>query len=165
MRNYAPDPLVELHSEFPGRDAFLAYELVRCLKSWILAIEDISPDQANIRLAGESLEHETGNIPKSSILALGQCLRIFLDADTIPGRFKRSLAGMAYHAYFRLRGQCRRDDYARVLLLSLRSGGPPAFSKTPSETYRSELAAAWEEFDKIPPPSEHCRDLEEALFR
>jgi hypothetical protein len=164
-RNYSPIPmLVDRDEEVPGRYAFLAYEMIDRLLSWLLAIRDLPVDQRNIKLEAESLSHDNASIPKSSILALGDCLRIFLEAAAMPSRFRRSLAKACYSAYFRVRRECRRDDYARVLLMSIRSGGPSA-AKAPSEEYRDQLAGAWEEFDKIPECDEHLTDLEASLFR
>jgi len=163
-RNYAPvENLVDLDDEWPGLYAFLIYEIVAKLRDWVLALRAIPRDQANIVLQRISVEHENDNIPKSSILALGNCLRIALEAPSFPDSFKRYLAEIAYSLYFRVRTECRRDDYARVLLMAIRAGGP-AFSGRPASVYRTQLAEAWARFDKIPHRREHLEDLEQGLF-
>ncbi len=79
--------------------------------------------QANAVLEAVSLSHENGNPIKSSILALGECLRTILITENIPPRLKRYLGSIVLDLYFEF---MRRDDlsrYAEVLRAAIAVGG------------------------------------------
>jgi hypothetical protein len=81
-------------------------------------LDYVEKDQENVRLGDVSIDNENGNIAKSSILALGRCLRTILLADTVGERFKLYILEIVLEFYCDLRG--KHPDYARVLLLVLR---------------------------------------------
>lgn len=56
-RNYAPiEALVDLNAEQPGIYGFLAHEMIRVLKSWVLAVGRVPANQSNVQ---RSRDHET----------------------------------------------------------------------------------------------------------
>ena len=162
-RNYmASDPLVDPDAEWPIRYSYLAYQIISNLKGWITSIGNLAATSPHRRLKSISTEHENDNIPKSSILAMGQCLWIFVNAEQIPDRFKTYLIDSVFDGYFRLREHCRRDDYASVLALAIRKGGP--WQQKDGGRYRNHVRSAYEAFDKIPHSHTHVLEFEQQLF-
>lgn len=124
VRNFRlhDDPLVETEYEFPTRYGHLLYEMFSSMRSWILAVFDLPQDQTNVILKSTSPAlHENGNIPKSTIIALAECLRIVLTSVDISDRTKRSLTNMVFDIYFDLRSR-QFDSYAAVLLSAISEG-------------------------------------------
>lgn len=123
-RNYRPDPeKVDLDAEFPTPYSSLLYEIVSTLRYWIRKVEDLPPEQKNTVLESTALIHENGNPVKSSILALGECLRSVLIAQHVPARLKHYLASIVFDLYFRLVRQDKLVRYAEVLRNTLLAGG------------------------------------------
>jgi hypothetical protein len=117
------DPLVRTDAEWPTRYCFLLYEIISNLRGWVRALEHLPLGQRNVRLVRDDLENENGNIPKSAILALGQCLQSIVVAESLPEKFRRYLLDVAFELYFWLRSTPGFERYAHVLALSLRDGG------------------------------------------
>ena len=67
-------------------------------------------------------EHENNNIPKSSILALGQCCRTVLSADNLGSAQKHRLTDMVFRLYLDLR-LAGFERYAEVLGKAVYAGG------------------------------------------
>lgn len=123
VRNYrVSDPLSDPDSEFPNRYAYLLYEIFNALRGWILALEHIPEGQRNVVLETTGTKDENGNIPKSSILAVGMCLRSVLKSENVGERQKKALADKALEIYFDLRAM-GRHRYAEALVKSLLAGG------------------------------------------
>jgi hypothetical protein len=71
LRNLAPDHrAVELWREWPTPYHCLLYSIFDTLGGWIEAAADLPPEQENIVLENELIDHENDNIPKSAIIAL-----------------------------------------------------------------------------------------------
>lgn len=149
VRNYSPhEGYVDLDSEFPTKYNYLLYEIISTLRYWIIAVQNLPETQENIVLDNISTQHENGNIPKSSILALGQCLHHILTSQMITTNFKNYIASIAFKLYFDLQISDRTKPFSEVLKLSLKHGG---FNLYGDYTYYSScLITAFSVFDKIP---------------
>ncbi len=96
-----------------------------------------------MRLTSTRADHENGNIPKSSILALGQSVRLVLLSPNLTPRFKTYLVDMAFDLYFRLLAQGELRPYADVLGRALWQGG--TYKPPGDQEYEQALIAAFEE--------------------
>ena len=165
IKNYSPnDPLVDPTAEIPTRYAEFLSDAIYRLRDWIRSVEDLPLDQANVRLENENVSHDNSSIPKSSILALGICLRHILEADAISRRFKQSVTSPIFGLYFELRRHHRGTDihpYARVLLRSVVEGG--FHLERDNRKYREALLDAFKAYDKIPENYEHFEEIRAAL--
>jgi hypothetical protein len=123
-RNYQPDPeKIDLDVEFPTPYSSLLYEIVSTLRNWIRKVEDLPPEQDNSVLESTTLVHENGNPIKSSILALGECLRAILIAQNVTPQLKHYLASIVFNLYFQFVRQESLVRYAEVLRNVLLAGG------------------------------------------
>lgn len=144
VRNYRlSDPLADPNAEWPVRYSFLIYEMFSALKNWIGAIEDVSPSQRNVVLQSTRVDHENGNIPKSAVLALAQCVRYVLESDNLGEQFQRYLLDIIFHLYFELKGSKNGAPYAVVLLAALKEGG--TWKPHDDTVYEDRLADAFNE--------------------
>jgi hypothetical protein len=121
----------------------LLYRIFSALCDWVHELDNIPHDQANVRLASMRADHENGNIPKSSILALGESVRLVLLSPNLTPRFKTYLVDMAFNLYFRLTEQQELRPYANVLGQSLWQGG--TYKPSDDQEYGRALIAAFEE--------------------
>lgn len=146
VHNYAPsDPQTDFSAEWPIRYNFLIYRIVETLRDWIEALEEIPSNQANVVLKSATATHENENIPKSSILALGDCLWLILDSDALGDHFQFYVLDIVFRIYFHLLS-LHLDDYAVVLLASIRAGG--SYSRDDDEKYKSRLLAGFNSLEK-----------------
>lgn len=125
LRNYKPfdDPLFDPDVEFPVWYSYFLYEIFSSLRNWILAIEDIPPTQKNVQLKSIRVDHENSNIPKSAILALGDCVQQVLLCDKLSERLQETLMSVAFGTYFDLRSSAKSGQYAEALRNAIVSGG------------------------------------------
>ena len=120
VRNYRlSDPLANEAFETPTRYSYILYLIFSYLRDWILAVKDLPHDQPNVVLESTRPDHENGNIPKSSILAISECLYSVLQSQSIGASTKRSLALLVFNIYFDLRASGHYDPYAEVLINAL----------------------------------------------
>lgn len=146
-RNYShEDPSIDSNAEFPTRYSYLLYKIFDALRDWILAIKHVPKTQKNVVLESISVEHQNDNIPKSSIIALGLCLRYLVASEKIERHFKHDMLHLAFDLYFDLKRIS--PDYAKVLMLVLKPDGFH-YRKDKGE-YRDELIQAFQTFDQIP---------------
>jgi hypothetical protein len=144
VRNYRlSDPLADPTAEWPIRYSFLIYEMFSALRKWIAAVEDVPLAQRNVILQSTRVDHENGNIPKSAIIALGQCVRGVLKSDNLGEKFQRSLLDMVFHLYFELQRMNGGSQYATVLFEALRKGG--TWKPHDDDVYNNRLADAFDE--------------------
>lgn len=149
LRNLAPnEKLVEPDAEWPTKYHYTLYEITSCLCEWIRAVDHIPLEQENVVLESTSANHENGNIPKSSMLALGQVVRHILVSDVVADRFKKYITDIVYRRYFELRKVDATKSYAEALINCIRCGGF-SMGKT-SLDYTQYLLDAFNEFDRIP---------------
>jgi hypothetical protein len=165
VRNYKLiDPLAEPEAEWPIRYSFLLYEIFSSMSDWVTDAEEVPADQPNIVLRSTNTNHENGNIPKSSILALSQCCRSLLESQDVGDTFKRYLMDIVFELYFELRSSHKLEQYAMVLRSAISQGG--FYSRKSDDAYRSALIVAFEwnktEYS-IKHSDEHVSELESAL--
>lgn len=123
-RNYRLDPQkVNPDAEFPTPYSFLLYEMISTLRNWILTVRELPAGQENAILGATSLNHENGNPIKSSILALGECLRTILITENVPPRLKRYLGSIVLNLYFDFVRCGSLAGYSEVLRNILVAGG------------------------------------------
>ena len=163
-RNLAPnEKLVDLNDEWPTKYHYALYEITSCLCKWITAVDHISLNQENIALETTSAAHENGNIPKSSMLALGQIVKLILTSNRVSCRFKKYITDMIYRRYFELMKKTETASYAKALINSVLCGG---FSMNNiSHEYVQCLLNTFERFDRIPYNTHHVDELRNILKR
>jgi hypothetical protein len=165
VRNYAPfGPLVDLDLTDPTPYNCLIYSAVAAIREWVTTAERVPADQPNVVLRSTRADHENGNIPKSSIIALGECSRHVLLSERLSGKFKDSVMDGTFKLYFTLRLSTKLNQYAVVLGTSLLHGGLD--SRTPNPMYLTNLHASFgrlrHEYE-ITHQSQHVMDLARAI--
>lgn len=164
VRNYRiSDPLADENSEIPIRYSCLLYQIFSCLRDWISALEDVPTAQANVVLNSTRADHENGNIPKSSILALSDCAYYVAVSQHVGSRLKNTLLNMVFELYFDLRSSGKFDNYATVLLTAISKY--KSYRRDQAQ-YHEVIAAAFEEEQSeylIKHPEQHVSELEAAL--
>jgi hypothetical protein len=162
-RNYHLDPQkADPDAEFPTPYSFLLYEMISTLRNWIRQVQDLPAGQENAVLETAGLVHENGNPIKSSILAVGECLRTILITEDIPPRLKKYLGSIVLNLYFDF---VRRDDlsrYAEVIRAVLVSGGLYERSHEDSG-YLGEIILALVSNDNVPHRHEDVAQLMSTL--
>jgi len=163
VRNYAPtdDPLVRANVSEPIWYSHLLYVIFSALRDWILAVQEVPEDQANVLLESTRADHDNGNIPKSAILALGDCLHSIVCSDKLEKELRDMLIDVVLNVYFELRAARRLDRYAETLIDSIRRGGP-RLRTIWTGIYRDRINAAIQRQDRVSHGS-YLSDLEAAL--
>ena len=123
-RNYWLDDLggEDEKYQYPTRYAQLLYRIFSNMRGCILGVKDVPVEQANVKLKWADDQHENGNIPKSSIIALSQSLYTVLVSKRIGERTKAALADLAFEIYFDLRESGKFDGYAESMLRAISHG-------------------------------------------
>jgi len=138
VRNYTPcGPLIEPDRESPTPYNVLIDEAVSKLREWVEAAEKVPQNQPNVVLHSTRADHENENIPKSCIIALGECSRHVLLSEKLSEKFKDSVMNGTFELYFTLRLSAKLSQYGEVLASSLRHGG--LASQTSIPTYLTNL--------------------------
>ena len=162
VRNLNPnDKVVDLTDEWPTKYHYALYEIVSTLCDWITMVEHIDPTQENVKLESTAADHENGNIPKSSMLALGQVTRDVLSSDKFTDSFKNYISSMAFRSYFDLKHMPDYSDHADALITAVKSGGF-ALTTRPHD-YIDQLRSGFVAFDKIPFAAEDVGQIQAAL--
>lgn len=159
IRNLDPnDRLVNPTDEWPTRYHYALYEIVSCLCNWATAVDHIPPIQENVVLTTTASVNENGNIPKSSILALGQIVKQLVESDNISDRFKKYIMDIVYRRYFLLRINPKTKPYSEALIISIQCGGHNVVGDV-SYDHAQYLLDAFDEFDRVP----YCVELTDEL--
>lgn len=117
-------PGVDPYDEHPTRASYLIYVLFDAVTDWIGAVSDLPDGSPHLNLASEQPTNENGNIPKSAILVLGDCLRMILLSDRVSDRFKRYIFEDVVLPTVRdLPVDGERSGFRRAAIASLISGG------------------------------------------
>lgn len=114
----------EVFAEWPTRNAYLLYTLFDAMTDWIQAVNDLPDDSPHLGLKSIRATHQNGNIPKSAIIALGDCLRQVLLSDEVSDAFKATLCDLVFSALDKLPDTGARAGFRASLIASLISGGP-----------------------------------------
>ncbi len=139
VKNLQPHAEVDLDGEWPTPYHYLLYDIVKTLCNWVEELEEVPSSQENVVLENTDVRHQNNNIPKSAILALGQCFRKLLLSKKLEQGFKGYLVEIPLGLVKELR-QKERQDYADVLAKSVAQAG---WSKLAEGTdYFCELAAS-----------------------
>ncbi len=122
VRNYRiNDPLSDPNNDWPNRYSYLLSEIFSSLNRWVTDAVGLPTTQANVRLKRIDCQHENGNIPKSSIRALCDCLFYAVTSNELGDRQKRYLTNGVFELFFDLKVADGFQDYAAVLLRCLRN--------------------------------------------
>ncbi len=111
-------------AEWPTRNAYLLYALFDAMTDWIQAVNDLPEGSPHLMLESTRATHQNGNIPKSAIIALGDCLRQVLKSDEVSDRFKGTLVDLVFSALDRLPKTGPRAGFRESFVASLIAGGP-----------------------------------------
>jgi hypothetical protein len=152
-RNYSNE-FSDENSEFPNRYCYILYCIFSAHRDWVLAFQDQCADRDDISIESESSAHENNNIPKSSIISMGECYwRIFVQRE-IPLGFKQYMLSIILNLYFELK-KLNADRLANVLLESIKYAGGGLRREEDLIVFVQEYFQ--ESFDKVP----HRRYLNE----
>lgn len=133
--------------EWPTRYHYAIYAIVGNLCKWIMTVKGADLSQANIALESSDSTPENGNIPKSSMLALGQIIATLMESSAIDNSFKTSLMDPVFTAYCNLWYSDATRIYAKTLAVAVRKGG--LGGRDPSSNYKNSLSEALDGYDKI----------------
>ncbi|QTC88416.1 hypothetical protein [Brevundimonas pondensis] len=114
----------EVFDEWPTRNAYLLYAIFGALTDWVEAIAHLPADSPHLVLESTAASTENGNIPKSAIIALGDCLRQVLIAEAVSDRFKNYLADICFRCLDKLPRDGDLAGFRRSMIASLIAGGP-----------------------------------------
>jgi hypothetical protein len=165
VRNYRLcDPLPDQEAEFPIRYSYLLHQIFTCMADWVMAVEEVPPDQPNVVLGPVGPELDNGNIPKSSLIALSQSTQCILESPHIGRRLKRTLACKTFNIYFDLRRSGRYSGYAETLLSLITQirGYQPVNDVRRRDALMRIFQEEKSEY-RITRPEQHVNDLEFAL--
>ena len=109
--------------EWPTRGSFLLYALFAAQRDWIKAVADLPDGSPHRTLGSTAATHENGNIPKSAILALGDCLHQVLRSDALSDRFKFYLADIVFRCIADLPADGPLAGFRQSLVTSVLAGG------------------------------------------
>ncbi len=165
VRNYKPSGrLVDLDQTFPTPYNHLMYEAVSTIREWVEAADEVPEGQGNVTLHSVHADAENGNIPKTAILALGECAGHVLLSDKLRDKFKDTVMDGTFGLYFRLRQSAKLSQYAEVLGSSLRHGGLASWTADPM--YLANLHESFGRLQheyRIKHDPEHVSDLARAI--
>lgn len=153
-------PRVDQGSEYPTRYCQLISRSVNALRQFVIEVQNVPSEQSNVTLHEVNARHENGNIPKSSILAIGQCCAAIAKSNKLPRRFQHNVIDSIFRLYFHLR-RVSLDDYASVLIAAIRSEGTERVRL--DEEYLSHLRVVFTENDRD--YIVHFNDYREDLIR
>ncbi len=134
----------EVFDECPTRNAYLLYTIFAALVDWIEAVEHLPENSPHLDLKNEAAVHQNDNIPKSAIIALGDCLRQVLLCPTVSDRFKDYLAEIVFRCVDKLPTKGAKSSFRRSLIASLIAGGPFG-----AADHHSRLWAAFGDLDHV----------------
>lgn len=123
IRNLAPRPSLDHTKEWLTPYHYLLYQLISTLCDWIKATAKVPADQPNVALKGVGLDHENGNIPKSTIMALGQSLYHILCSDSVDAKSKAYLLDIVLRCLRDMSEDPNVERFSPVLQLSVLRGG------------------------------------------
>jgi hypothetical protein len=100
-RNYKVSEYRQEDNEYPDIYSGILYEIISNLRGWINIIEyDTEEVQQEIKYI--DYNHENGNIIKSSVICLSQCIKKILCTEAISDKFKEYLTHIIINLYFNL---------------------------------------------------------------
>lgn len=112
--------------------------IVSNLCDYIRAIRDIPIEQDNVKLKSIELDHENGNIVKSSILCLMTIVRKVLLSSNINEEFKNYLIEIPLNLLLTLQQSSLHAQYYQCFRKALIVGG--YFNEPDDDKYRAELS-------------------------
>ena len=144
--NYKPHASADLTAEWPTRYSYFIYLIIQVHEDWMGEVKRMLPDKySDLAMENVSNYHENGNIPKSSLIALGFSLEKILYSDSVSDKFKDYVVEIIFRFYLELATASLMSDYAQVLLSIFRSEG---IFKT--RDLKSKLKESFRRIDRIP---------------
>ena len=163
VRNLSPnEKLSDPHDEWPTKYHYALYEITSCLCKWVSSVDHIPLNQENVVLGTTSADHENGNIPKSSMLALGQITEHILTSVIITDICKQYIMDIVYQGYFDLRQVDKTRTHAEALINAIRCGRSRMI-RVSSLEYSQTLLDTFEAFDRVPYEMELSDELRKIL--
>lgn len=139
---------VDPDAEWPTGSSYLIYRIFDSMGDWIKLVQDLPEGSPHLTPTNNDLHLENGNIPKSAILALGQCFSILLDAQQISPRFKGYIHDIVMNTIRNLsRDGVSGGPYRTVLIQSVIHGGMWGSRMPP--THGTRLRELWLRADHV----------------
>ena len=162
LRNIDPnEKLVDSVAEWPTIYHYALYEITSCLCKWATSVKHIPLDQENVILETRSANAENGNIPKSSMLAVGDIMKQVLLSEAVTYKFKIYITDIIYQGYFDLIKVDATKPYAEAFLNAIRCGGSTMI-EVPFE-YTKFILDAFEQFHLCIHPRSLSNEIREIL--
>lgn len=149
-----PDGYYET-TEWPSRYCYLLYEMIHGLAAWATSVTHDAINAAIPPLVSTLGDHQNDSIPKSSIIAMGECLDTIVRSETIPIRFQKALLGTAVRTFYMLRPCANVERYAEVTLNVLMHPRSPE--------YVTRITEVVEDMDTFHYNRSHIDEIEERV--
>lgn len=135
-------PDVDQFDECPTIGSFLIYSLFDAMTDWIEAVRYLPSSSPHLSLKSIAATHENGNIPKSAIIALSDCLRLLLGSDKVSDRFRQTIVeDLVLNTLSKLPSDGERSGYRKVMIAGLLKAGGKEHSEYLRQL-KSQFAAA-----------------------
>ena len=159
LRNLDPDPRTcDMSNEWPTPYHFLLYHIFGTLGGWIESAADQPEGQENVAVEAEDISRDNGSIPKSAVIALGDCLRSIMVNDKVHREFRSLLLSVVLRRYFDLWKNPRMHGLARVFLESMVKGGSE-FERADDLKYILNFEESLQHVDLVPYLGAHLDEL------
>jgi hypothetical protein len=159
IRNIILIPNVDFDREWPTPYHYLLYTIVSVMCDWIEATKGIPIDQPNIVLSNTRIDHENGNIPKSTIIALGQIVYSIIKTRNIDLKFKTYICSSICYTIKRLNEDDKTKHFASLLIKAMVVGGYE--NRTKSKEHLIELMDCFKNMDHM--LQYYTKDFEKAV--
>lgn len=124
LRQYRPLPQSPSpwESDKTIYDEFIE-EIFWMLEAWVSSVTRLDLSREGVRLQSTSADHENDNLVKSSMLALGLCIRHLWNSQNVTQAKKDDLATGTLRKVLELRRSPELKQYSAALLNSVLAGG------------------------------------------
>ena len=156
------DMFYDQYAEWPTKYEYLIYQIFNNMRNWLKSLDEIDLQQENIKLDNTKLTMDNGNIPVSTINAIGQCLKILFDSSTIASHFKNYIFSIIFNLYFELRKNDSLANYSKVLAKAILYKFD--YVRGDLQEYYAFIEDTFENhYDKIPIPFELLEEFRDIL--
>ncbi|WP_439644089.1 hypothetical protein [Gemmatimonas sp.] len=138
---------VNYEREWPTPYHLLLYRLFSAIRSWVEEAALLSERDPAVSHVAVNLAHDNASIPKSAVIALGQCLRRLLLAPQVTPRFKTYIVESLLHDLQRMMGNPHATSLTHAMAATIARGGERGFGEPSATGYRDRLITALEDVD------------------
>jgi hypothetical protein len=109
------------YAEWPTKYEYLIYQMFSNMCHWLYSLgeDKIELSQKNVKINSKNLKYDYGNIPVSTMITIGECLKILHSAGSVSDSFKYYIFSLVFRLYFDLRRRNDLKDYSRFFAQAL----------------------------------------------